>query len=260
MLFAGYVGDNARHVQSNIDTNTTSQITPPTTAASSIDFFPTLSTSSGNYISRGGFSEYNALQFGAERRFSAGLGFTANMTWSKCMGDIHDLLDNDIGGYRAPYVQGMGLGADTTLCNTDVRRIVHGSGTFDFPFGQGRHFLHSGPASWVAGGWSMNWIVTAEDGMPFSVSCASTTASGLGCFALKVPGQPLYEHKVSQWLNPNCVGQSTRGGVRNYGDTPESRRPRRTGHLPAVAAPGCFHLPPVPVHTRELLRIPRRSL
>ena len=90
------------------DTNTTSQITPASTAASSIDFFPTLSTSSGNYISRGGFSEYNGLQFGAERRFSAGLSFTANMTWSKCLGDIHDLLDNDIGGYRAPYVPGMG--------------------------------------------------------------------------------------------------------------------------------------------------------
>ncbi len=204
MLFAGYVGDNTRHVQSNIDTNTTSQITPATTSASAIDFFPTLSTSSGNYISRGGFSDYNALQFGAQRRLTAGLSFIANMTWSKCLGDIHDLLDNDIGGYRAPYVPGLGLGADTTLCNTDVRRIIHASGTYDFPFGRGRQFLHSGPASWIAGGWSMNWIVTAEDGMPFSVSCSVTTASGLGCFALKVPGQPLYEHTVNQWLNPNA--------------------------------------------------------
>ncbi len=223
MLFAGYVGDNTRHVQSNIDTNTTSQITPATTAASSIDFFPTLSTSSGNYISRGGVSDYNGLQFGAQRRLSAGLSFIANMTWSKCMGDIHDLLDNDIGGYRAPYVQGMGLRADTTLCNTDVRRIIHASGTYDFPFGKGRQFLHSGPASWIAGGWSMNWIVTAEDGMPFSVSCSVTTASGLGCFALKVPGQPLYEHSVNQWLNPSAfanpsaVAAGTTGTPANLG-------------------------------------------
>jgi hypothetical protein len=223
MLFAGYVGDNSRHVQSNIDTNTTSQITAPTTGAGTIDFFPTLSTSSGNYIIRSGFSEYNGLQFGAERRFSAGLSFTANMTWSKCLGDIHDLLDNDIGGYRAPYVPGVGLGADTTLCNTDVRRIVHTSGTFDFPFGRGRQFLHSGPGSWIAGGWSMNWILTAEDGMPFSVSCAVTTASGLGCFASKVPGQPLYEHTVAHWLNasafsdPAAVAAGTAGTPLNLG-------------------------------------------
>jgi hypothetical protein len=223
ILFAGYVGDNAKHVQSNINTNTTSQITAPTTAASTIDFFPTLSTNSGNYIIRSGFSEYNGLQFGAQRRFSAGLSFMANMTWSKCLGDIHDLLDNDIGGYRAPYVPGIGMGADTTLCNIDVRRIIHTSGTFDLPFGKGRQFLHSGPASWVAGGWSMNWIVTAEDGMPFSVSCAVTTASGLGCFALKVPGQKLYINKQSEFLNPNAfadpapVAAGTTGTIANLG-------------------------------------------
>jgi Carboxypeptidase regulatory-like domain/TonB-dependent Receptor Plug Domain len=204
MLFAGYVGDSARHVQSNIDTNTTSQITAPTTAASTIDFFPTLSTNSGSYIIRGGFSDYNALQFGAQRRFNAGLSFTANMTWAKCMGDIHDLLDSDLGSYRGPYVPGVGLRADTTLCNTDVRRIIHASGTYELPFGKGRHFLQSGPAAWVAGGWSMNWIVTAEDGMPFTVSCANSAPSGLNCDALKVPGQPLYVHSVNEWLNPNA--------------------------------------------------------
>ncbi len=204
MLFAGYVGDSARHVQSNIDTNATSQITAPTTAASSINFFSTLSPNSGNYIIRSGFSDYNALQFGAQRRFNAGLSFTANMTWSKCMGDIHDLLDSDLGGYRGPYVPGVGLTADTTLCNTDVRRIIHASGTYDLPFGQGRQLLHSGPASWIVGDWSMNWIVTAEDGMPFTISCANSAPSGLNCDALKQPGQPLYMHSVNEWLNPGA--------------------------------------------------------
>jgi Carboxypeptidase regulatory-like domain/TonB-dependent Receptor Plug Domain/TonB dependent receptor len=223
ILFAGYVGDNSRHVQSNIDTNTTNQITPPTTAASTIDFFPTLSTNSGNFIIRSGFSDYNGLQFGAQRRFSGGLSFMANMTWAKCMGDVHDLLDNDIGGYRAPYVTGIGMQADDTLCNIDVRRIVHTSGTYEFPFGKGHQFLQSGPASWVAGGWTMNWILTAEDGMPFSVSCAVTTASGLGCFALKVPGQKLYINKQSEFLNPNAfsdppaVAAGTTGTIANLG-------------------------------------------
>ena len=223
ILFAGYVGDNSRHVQSNVNTNTTSQITPPTTAASTIDFFPTLSTNSGSYIIRSGFSEYSGLQFGAERRFSSGLAFTANMSWSKCLGDIRDLLDNDIGGFRAPYVPGVGMGADTTLCNTDVRRIVHSSGTYEFPFGKGRKFMRSGRASWIAGGWSINWIFTAEDGMPFSVSCAATTASGLGCFALKVPGQKLYVGKPNEFLNPSAftdppaVAAGTTGTVANLG-------------------------------------------
>jgi hypothetical protein len=36
------------------------------------------------------------------------------------------------------------------------------------------------------------------------VACTATTASGLGCFALKVPGQNPYAgpHNVNQFLNP----------------------------------------------------------
>lgn len=224
LLFAGYVGANSRHVDTNISLNSTSQIAPPTTSLSSIAFFPKIATG-GSYVGRDGDSNYNSLQFGAERRFASGLSFIANMTWSKCLGDIRDLLDNGIGGYRAPYVAGMGISADNTLCNTDVRRIIHGTGTYDLPFGRGRTYLQHGAAGWLAGGWSMNWIATFEDGMPFSVSCSSTTASGLGCFALKVPGQGLYSgpHNVNHFLNasafanPASVVTGTAGTIANLG-------------------------------------------
>lgn len=205
IFFVGYVGSNVRHVETNINTNATSQISAPTTSLSSIAFFPTIATG-GSYITRIGQNNYNSLQFGAERRFSSGLSFMANMTWSKCLGDSRDLLDNGIGSYRAPYVAGMGIGADYTLCTIDVRRIVHTSGTYDLPFGKGRQFLRNGPAAWIAGAWSMNWIFTGQDGQPFNVACSITTASGLGCNALKVAGQGLYAgpHNVNQFLNPNA--------------------------------------------------------
>jgi Carboxypeptidase regulatory-like domain/TonB dependent receptor-like, beta-barrel/TonB-dependent Receptor Plug Domain len=224
LLYAGYVGGNSRHVQTNLSANTTNVIAPPSTALSSIAFFPTLATG-GSYVARAGASNYNSLQFGGEKRLSSGLSFLANMTWSKCMGDVHDLLDNGVGGYRAPYVAGMGIGADTTLCDTDVRRIVHVSGTYNLPFGHGRTYLQHGPASWLAGGWTMNWIADFQDGMPFSVACSKTTASGLGCFALKVPGQSLYggPHNVNNFLNaaafanPAPVASGTTGTIANLG-------------------------------------------
>ncbi len=205
IFFVGYVGSNSRHVQTAINANTTAQIASPSTSLPSIAFFKTISTG-GNFVSRDGQNDYNSLQFGAERRFSSGLSFTANMTYSKCLGDIRDLLDNGIGGYRAPYVPGFGIAADTTLCGIDVRRIVHTSGTYDLPFGKGRAYLHEGIASWIAGGWSTNWIYTIQDGQPFNVACSITTTSGLGCNALKVPGQGLYAgvHNVTQFLNPNA--------------------------------------------------------
>lgn len=205
VFFVGYVGANSRHVQDSIGTNTTNKIAAPTTTLKTIAFFPNLATG-GSYVSHDGFNNYNSLQFGAERRFHNGFSFTANMTWSKCMGDIRDLLDNGVGGIRAPYVPGMGLSADNTLCDIDVRRIIHTSGTYELPFGKGKPFLQQGIGAWIAGGWSTNWIFTGQDGQPFSVACAATAASGLGCFALKVPGQGLYAgpHNTTNFLNANA--------------------------------------------------------
>ena len=205
VLSVGFVGENARHLQTSLPTNTTSQIQPATVTLKTISFFPNFATG-GTYLSHNGASNYNSLQFGAERRFSHGLAFLANMTYSKCMSNVRDLLDNGVGGVRAPYVAGLGLGADNTLCDIDVRRIVHASGTYELPIGPKHSLLSHGIGAWIAGGWSTNWIFTTQDGQPLSVPCSVTTASGLGCFALKVPGQNPYAgpHNVNQFLNPNA--------------------------------------------------------
>jgi hypothetical protein len=205
VFFVSYVGGNSRHVQTSISTNTTNRVVAPSVNLATVALFPGLATG-GTYLAHSGITSYNSLQFGAERRFRSGFSFTANMTYSKCLGTVRDLLDNGIGGLRAPYVPGMGVGADYTLCDIDVRRIVHTSGTYELPLGRNYRFLNHGVGSWVAGGWSTNWIFTSQDGQPFSVSCTTTNASGLGCFALKVPGQNLFggSHNVTQFLNPDA--------------------------------------------------------
>jgi hypothetical protein len=208
MFFIGYVGSNARHVQLSMGTNTTNVISAPTVNINTISFFHApgnVMATGGSYISRKGFSDYNSLQFGAERRFHNGLAFTANMTYGKCMGNVRDLLDNGIGGLRAPYVPGMGPGADYGLCDIDVKRIIHTAGTYELPFGPGKSMLQSGPGAWVAGGWSMNWIFTAQDGQPQTIGCTTTNATGLGCNALKNNADP-YVHgnnldRVSHFYN-----------------------------------------------------------
>jgi hypothetical protein len=225
LAFVGYIGDNSRHIQDRIPTNTTSQITAPSTPLSGIAFFPTIATG-GQYVSHNGSGNYNSLQFGVERRFSSGFSFMANMTYSKCLGDIRDMLDATIGAVRAPYVPGVGLKADYTLCEIHIHRIFHASGTYELPFGKGHHFLNEGIGALIAGGWSTNWILTSQDGQPFSIPCTKTTASGLGCFALKVPGQNLYggPHNVTQFLNPQAfanppaVAAGTTGTIANLGE------------------------------------------
>jgi hypothetical protein len=214
IAFAGYVGSNSRHVQSSYNTNTVNTILAPTANVRNSAFFPGFAAG-GNYISRNASTNYNSLQTGVEHRFSHGFSTIANFTWSKCMGNARDLLDNGLGGYRAPYLPGFGINADYSLCDIDVRRMVHVSGSYELPFGRNHALLTHGIAAALAGGWSTNWILAAQDGQPFSVACTTTTAAGLGCFAFKVPGQSLYtsSNRARQFLNPAAFVNAPTGSL-----------------------------------------------
>jgi hypothetical protein len=226
VLDVGYVGTNSKHVQGGINTNTVSTILPPSANLKANSFFPDFATG-GTFIARAGETNYNSLQIDAEHRFSHGYSLLANYTWSKCLGDTRDLLDNNVGSYRAPYVAGMGIRADYGLCDINVKRILHVSGIYQLPFGKNEHWLHAGAASWLAGGWSINGILTVQDGQPLTVGCSTTNASGLGCNALTVAGVNPYagSHNAHQFLNPAAFANppaatATSASPANLGGSP----------------------------------------
>jgi hypothetical protein len=135
------------------------------------------------------------------------LSMLANFTWSKCRTDASDVL-NGTGhqGYRAPLLPGFGIQGDYGLCDFDVPKVFHFSGGYELPIGRGRKFLAHSPGivDAVLGGWGTNWILTLENGQPWTVPCVISTTSGFGCNALMVPGQDVYakNRSVDQWLNP----------------------------------------------------------
>ena len=226
VLNVGYAGTVSRHVQGGINENTVNTILPPSANLKANSFFPDFATG-GTFITRGGMSNYSGLQINVEHRYSNGFSLLANYTWSKCLSDTRDMLDNGVGNYRAPYVQGMGIRADYALCDIHVKRIVHVSGTYQLPFGKNQHWLHSGAGSWIAGGWSTNWILTTQDGQPFTVACTTTNTAGLGCNALKVAGADPYagSHNAKQFLNPAAfvnppAATSTSASIANLGGSP----------------------------------------
>ncbi len=204
IAFAGYVGSNSRHIQVSPGTNGYTSIQPSTVSSRTLLTFPDFAAG-GTFLANIGQGNYNSLQVGGEHRFSSGFSATANFTYSKCLGNIRDLLDNGIGGYRAPYVAGVGINADYTRCDIDTRRTVHLSGTYELPFGRGKQMLIHGVGALLAGGWASNFILQAQDGQPLTIGASGvTTTSGLGAFALKVPGVDPYagSHNAKQFLNP----------------------------------------------------------
>jgi hypothetical protein len=222
VLKVAYAGSATRHLQSTIGTNTLNAILPASANAQTNSFFPDFARG-GSFVIPEASTNYNGLQLDLTRR-AQWITVDANYTYSKCLGDARDILDNDIGGYRAPYVPGFGISADYALCDTDVRNIFHASGTYALPFGRGQALLTHGFESDIAGGWSLQGIATVQDGQPLTVACTTTTTAGLGCNALKVPGQNPYAgpHNATQFLNPAAFANPAAGatGIAALGGSP----------------------------------------
>jgi hypothetical protein len=204
-LQVGYVGNSVHHLAVYTNPNTPREILP--LGLDSLAFSPYPDFSGATYTQFAGDSHYNGLQVNYEHRFNAGLSVLGNFTWSNCITNAPDVLNaTAITGFRAPYLPGFGINKDFGRCDFDINKVVHLSGIYELPIGRGKHFLHdsSGVVNAVLGGWVTNWILTLQDGQPGTIPCATSTTSGFGCYAIKVPGQDPYAgpHSVNQWLNP----------------------------------------------------------
>jgi hypothetical protein len=208
----GYAGNFARHLEVFPGSNSVSQLLPPGTSQTPYLPWPDFSNGA-SYAATEGSSYYNSGQLTIERRFSqvTGLQFLASYTYSKNRGDAHDLLNGGGDqGYRAPYLPNFGIQGDYGLVNFDIRNNFVLSGSYELPFGKGKHWgsSASGVENALLGGWSTNWLLTLQDGQPMTIPCASNTTSGMNCYAL-LTGQSVIAgpHNVNQWLNPAAFAQ-----------------------------------------------------
>ena len=208
---AGYVTSLGRHLEVFPNTNLVSQILPASANPNLSIPFPDFSRGSSYAITEGA-SHYNALQTKAEKRFSGGLSFLATYTWSQVRSDARDLLNGgSVSGYRAPGVPGMGIKADYALAPFDVRNVVHLSGNYELPFGNGRKYMTGGNRAENAllGGWSVIWSATLQGGQPVGLGCPTGVAAGVGCQSIKIAGVDPYAgpHNVTQFFNPKAFTQ-----------------------------------------------------
>jgi hypothetical protein len=251
---AGYVTTLARHLESFPGSNSPTSIAAASTPEKNLVPFPDFGFNN-SYAATAGMSAYHSLQTKVEKRFADGLNFLFTYTWSKTMSDAGDLLNGgSVAGFRAPNVPGLGMAFDYGLADFDVRNVFHFSGSYELPFGKGKHFMSdaAGIQDKIVGGWSLNWSTTLQGGQPISLGCPSGTASNLGCGAL-FTGQPLKlglhtdQNGLLSWFgNPGAFVQPCvlgAGGVPEAG-TPAGCTPltgaEALGGITQVPGPG-FH-------------------
>lgn len=139
-----------------------------------------------------GSSNYHALQAVLQKRYSSGLQYQVAYTFSRCRTDNSGYYGN-WGNQAAPanpYYQNLyDPHADWADCYFDSRNVLSAYATYEIPFGHGKRWgsQSNGVVNAVAGGWSINPIVSLHSGFPVALydfnfangDSASTGSRGL---------------------------------------------------------------------------------
>jgi hypothetical protein len=133
----------------------------------------------------GAKSNYHAMEIEIRRRFSGGLQFQFDYTWSKAMVD-GDAQGNNQSDLAQPLTF-RDLSLDHRRSSQDQTQRFVGNVIYDLPFGRGHKFLSNanGIVDRLVRGWTMGSIVTWSTGVPWYVTSGRST---FNCAAPLVSG------------------------------------------------------------------------
>ncbi len=129
-----------------------------------------------NILANDAMSNYHAMEIEIRRRFSNGLQFQADYTWSKAMGDAID----DQGNNQNDLASRLTLRdprADYRRSTQDQTQRFVANAIYDLPFGRGKTFLGGANdfVDRIVGGFNIGAIVTWSTGVPWYVGSGRTT-------------------------------------------------------------------------------------
>lgn len=119
-------------------------------------------------------STYDSLQTQLNRRLNPSAQIGVTYTFSKAI----SYADNSDSGLTFHTVSQWAR--NRALAGFDRTHNLQIFGVYELPFGAGKRWATSGPASWVAGGWQLNGIMSKISGTPFTVTSAATSLNAPG--------------------------------------------------------------------------------
>ncbi len=173
-----------------------------------------------------GGANYQGLELETTHKTSHGLYFTGNYTWAHSLSDAQGDAPVGFGGetaYGLAVVNRFDISADRgNVAGTRRQRFLL-SGTYDLPFGEGRHWSSSsGILSRMFGGWSVNTISLLETG-PYltptinpQLDQTNTDPELDGAIVRPdIVGNPIPTHRSpSQYFNINAFAPTPVGAAR----------------------------------------------
>lgn len=123
------------------------------------------------FIECNGWSQYNALNLTAEKRFSHGFNLILAYTAGKTVDDGAGRVLN-ITGLQPPIQNQYDLKAERSLSQQDVSQRLTSSFSWDLPFGKGKALLGGAPRALdvLVGGWTASGQASFQTGYPLWLS------------------------------------------------------------------------------------------
>ncbi|MCB1023894.1 MAG: carboxypeptidase regulatory-like domain-containing protein [Acidobacteria bacterium] len=193
-----------------------------------VNFLPNPATGVVDYFNNDSFYNYNSLQLELRRRFSNGLYFQANYTFSKN-------LTNSVGTSQSlfePYLDNNNKQLDKQRADFDLNHVFNFNGIYQLPFGKGKSFINNGGlADLIFGGWEVSGIVQMTSGAPITFVDTRGTLNRSGRSGRQTVNSSLtnseiqnlvgvfYENDNVYFINPSVLLQTLNATTGRYSST-----------------------------------------
>lgn len=167
VIEAGYIGTRGRHQARNFAANNPGLERAADVSVSGIPIqqarpFPRYS--GFNIVRYDANSAYESLQIKGTRRFSGGFSLDANYTFSKN-------IDNASGTGDVFQIPWVNQRIERSLSTLDRPQVFSAGFVYELPFGRSKRFSTGNRiADIVIGGFQFNGLVSASDGLPFTIT------------------------------------------------------------------------------------------
>ncbi|MEZ5345363.1 MAG: TonB-dependent receptor [Pyrinomonadaceae bacterium] len=194
-------------------------------AAPFINFYQNPNIGQIELFTNAGYYNYNSLQAEVRRRFSNGLYFQGNYTFSKNLTDT-------IGTSQAlfePYLQNNNRKLDKQRADFDQTHVFNFNGIYELPFGKGKMFWNQGGLlDKIVGGWQLSGIMQMSTGAPITFVDARGTLNVGGRSGRQTVNSTLTNDQIRAlvgvfeqngriyYINPSVINPANGRGSNGY--------------------------------------------
>jgi hypothetical protein len=188
-----YVGTASVHLLADLDINSGS----PGGGAASRPYFQKFGRNLATNMWDGYLSSnYHSLQTSVRKSLSKGLLLQGAYTWSKAI----NMTDDD-GWAGVGWNWGPVFGRNRAAAGYDRTHNLQIGWVYELPMGQGKQFATKGVAGHILGGWSVNGVMSAYTGTPFTVSAPGGS--------LNAPSNSQTADQVAPWTRLGSIGPNS---------------------------------------------------